>query len=71
MPYPARPGPMGTRSVRAIPRISHDQRQAAASGGVQLHRLQTTQGRQGVPELYFPVVAEANSLLALALLPNR
>jgi hypothetical protein len=57
MPHPARPGQIGAKLVRAIPRIFHDQRQAAASGGIQLHRLQMTQGRQGVPELYFPVVA--------------
>jgi hypothetical protein len=45
------------RSVRAIPRISPDQRQATASGGIYLRRPQTSQGRQSVPELYFPVVA--------------
>jgi len=49
--------PDDRQTAEAIPRISHDQRQAAASDGIRLPRLQTAQGRQSVPELYFPVVA--------------
>ena len=54
MPHTAQPGQMPARPARAIPRISHDQRQTAASGGIRLPRLQTSQGRQSVPELQLP-----------------
>jgi hypothetical protein len=57
MSHPGTTRPDDRQTAEAIPRISHDQRQAAASGGIRLPRLQTSQGRQSVPELYFPVVA--------------
>ncbi len=46
-------------AVRAglIPRISHGKQHPAASGGIWLHGPQPSQGRQGVPELVFVVVA--------------
>jgi hypothetical protein len=43
----------------AIPRISHDQRQTAASGGIWLHGPGKEQGRRSVPELRFSLVAGA------------
>ena len=41
----------------SVPRISHDQRQTAASGGIWLHDPDMNQGRRSVPELGFPLVA--------------
>jgi hypothetical protein len=41
----------GQDRPQAIPRISHDQRQRAASGGIWLHAPETYQGRRSVPEL--------------------
>jgi hypothetical protein len=43
--------------LESIPRISHDQRQTAAPGGIWLHGLETSQGRQGAPELVCLLVA--------------
>jgi hypothetical protein len=47
--------PAAARSDRAnaIPRISHDQRQEAASGGVWLHRPRSTQRRHSAVSLDF------------------
>ena len=42
---------------RAIPRISHDQRQTTASGGIWLHSPETSQGRRSAPELACLLVA--------------
>ena len=41
----------------SIPRISHDQRHGAASGGIWLHGPETSQGRQSIPELVILLVA--------------
>ena len=67
MPIPRRETAPGKRSAdqakhgsdrsRAIPRISHDQRQTTASGGIWLHSPETSQGRRSAPELGFPLVA--------------
>jgi hypothetical protein len=43
----------GSDRLPAIPRISHDQRHTAASGGIWLHSPDMRQGRLSVPELVF------------------
>ena len=43
--------------AESIPHISHDERYQAASAGIWLHRPDTSQGRRGVPELVFLLVA--------------
>ena len=47
--------PLG--SAGSIPRISHGERHRAASAGIWLPIPDTSQGRRGVPELVFCVVA--------------
>jgi hypothetical protein len=47
---PYRPLPRQT-GRRSIPRISHDQRHEAASGGIWLHGPQVAHGNQSTPEL--------------------
>jgi hypothetical protein len=44
-------------SAGSIPRISHGERHQAAYAGIWLHSLDMSQGRRGVPELAFFVVA--------------
>jgi hypothetical protein len=56
---PADQAQHGSDRRRAIPRISHDQRQATASGGIWLHGRETNQGRRSVPELLIRLVAGA------------
>jgi hypothetical protein len=53
-PCPRLPAQTGRR---AIPRISHDQRQTAAPGGIWLHTAETNQGRRSAPELLIRLVA--------------
>jgi hypothetical protein len=47
----------GRHTARTIPHISHDQQHAAASDGIWLHGLETSQGRRSVPELGLSLVA--------------
>ena len=44
-------------SAESIPRISHGKQHQAASVGIWLHCPDMSQGRRGVPELVFCVVA--------------